>query len=26
VMSNLKTFIELGRPLPQAPWEMPGRR
>ena len=26
VISNLKTFIELGRPLPQAPWEMPGRR
>jgi len=26
VEPNLKTFIELGRPLPQAPWEMPGRR
>jgi uncharacterized protein YndB with AHSA1/START domain/DNA-binding transcriptional ArsR family regulator len=23
VLSNLKSFIETGRPLPQAPWEMP---
>ncbi|MFC7619646.1 ArsR/SmtB family transcription factor [Microlunatus sp. GCM10028923] len=23
VLSNLKSFLETGRPLPQAPWEMP---
>ncbi|MBT8162825.1 MULTISPECIES: SRPBCC domain-containing protein [Arthrobacter] len=23
VISNLKSYIELGRPLPHAPWEMP---
>lgn len=26
VLSNLKSFLETGRPLPQAPWEMPVRR
>ena len=25
VLSNLKTFIETGHALPQAPWEMPKR-
>jgi uncharacterized protein YndB with AHSA1/START domain/DNA-binding transcriptional ArsR family regulator len=25
VMSNLKSLIETGHPLPQAPWEMPAR-
>ena len=24
VLSNLKSFIETGRPLPQEPWLMPG--
>jgi hypothetical protein len=23
VLSNLKSYLEVGRPLPQAPWDMP---
>jgi hypothetical protein len=26
VLSNLKSLIETGHPLPEAPWEMSGQR